>query len=131
MNFERNDMREMICINCPIGCNLKVYGDSEENIRVEGNKCPRGLQYGKDEVLNPKRMVTSSVPLSVDENTGIYQMISVKTSEAVPKNLIFSVLEEIKRIDLKKEGIKKIEVGDVLLENVCNTGVNIVATQKN
>lgn len=124
-------MREMICINCPIGCNLKVYGDSEENIRVEGNKCPRGLQYGKDEVLNPKRMVTSSVPLSVDENTGIYQMISVKTSEAVPKELIFSVLKEIKSIDLKSKGIKKIEVGDVLLENVCNTGVDIVATQRN
>lgn len=123
-------MREMICINCPIGCNLKVYGDNEENIRVEGNKCPRGLQYGKDEVLNPKRMVTSSVPLREDENTGIYQMISVKTSEAVPKELIFSVLKEIKSIDLKSKGIKKIEVGDILLENVCNTGVDIVATQR-
>ncbi len=123
-------MREMICINCPIGCNLKVYGDNEENIRVEGNKCPRGLQYGTDEVLNPKRMVTSSVPLCVDENTEIYQMISVKTSEAVPKELIFSVLKEIKSIDLKSKGIKKIEVGDILLENVCNTGVDIVATQR-
>lgn len=123
-------MREMICINCPIGCNLKVYGDNEENIRVEGNKCPRGLQYGTDEVLNPKRMVTSSVPLRKDENTGIYQMISVKTSEAVPKELIFSVLKEIKSIDLKSKGIKKIEVGDILLENVCNTGVDIVATQR-
>ena len=120
----------MICINCPIGCNLKVYGDNEENIRVEGNKCPRGLQYGKDEVLNPKRMVTSSVPLRKDENTGIYQMISVKTSEAVPKELIFSVIKEIKSIDLKSKGIKKIEVGDILLENVCNTGVDIVATQR-
>lgn len=123
-------MREMICINCPIGCNLKVYGDNEENIRVEGNKCPRGLQYGKDEVLNPKRMVTSSVPLRKDENTGIYQMISAKTSEAVPKELIFSVIKEIKSIDLKSKGIKKIEVGDILLENVCNTGVDIVATQR-
>lgn len=123
-------MREMICINCPIGCNLKVYGDNEENIRVEGNKCPRGLQYGTDEVLNPKRMVTSSVALRKDENTGIYQMISVKTSEAVPKELIFSVLKEIKSIDLKSKGIKKIEVGDILLENVCNTGVDIVATQR-
>lgn len=123
-------MREMICINCPIGCNLKVYGDNEENIRVEGNKCPRGLQYGTDEVLNPKRMVTSSVPLREDENTGIYQMISVKTSEAVPKELIFSVIKEIKSIDLKSKGIKKIEVGDILLENVCNTGVDIVATQR-
>ena len=123
-------MREMICINCPIGCNLKVYGDNEENIRVEGNKWPRGLQYGKDEVLNPKRMVTSSVPLRKDENTGIYQMISVKTSEAVPKELIFSVIKEIKSIDLKSKGIKKIEVGDILLENVCNTGVDIVATQR-
>lgn len=123
-------MREMICINCPIGCNLKVYGDNKENIRVEGNKCPRGLQYGKDEVLNPKRMVTSSVPLRKDENTGIYQMISVKTSEAVPKELIFSVIKEIKSIDLKSKGIKKIEVGDILLENVCNTGVDIVATQR-
>lgn len=123
-------MREMICINCPIGCNLKVYGDNEENIRVEGNKCPRGLQYGTDEVLNPKRMVTSSVALRKYENTGIYQMISVKTSEAVPKELIFSVLKEIKSIDLKSKGIKKIEVGDILLENVCNTGVDIVATQR-
>ena len=88
------------------------------------------MQYGKDEVLNPKRMVTSSVPICKNKETGIYQMISVKTSEAVPKNLIFSVLEEIKRIDLKKMGIKKIEVGDVLLENVCNTGADIVATQR-
>lgn len=119
-------MRKMVCINCPIGCNLTVYGDNEDNIRVDGNKCPKGYQYGKDEVLNPKRMVTSSVPIKKDKKTGIYEMVSVKTESAVPKELIFQVLSEIKKVKLKAP----VEVGDVILKDVLGTGINVVATQK-
>lgn len=124
--MNREVMRELICINCPIGCDLKVYGDNKDNIRVEGNKCPRGEIYGKDEVLNPRRMVTSSVPIRKDEKTGIYEMVSVKTESAVPKELIFQVLSEIKRIKLTVP----VEVGDVILRNVLGTGIDIVATAK-
>ena len=53
-------MREFICINCPLGCQLKVDDSDLNNIIVTGNTCPRGKKYGIDEVLNPKRMVTES-----------------------------------------------------------------------
>ncbi len=124
--MSKEPMREMVCINCPIGCNLKVYGDSEDSIRVEGNKCPRGEKYGRDEVLSPRRMVTSSIPLRKDEKTGIFEMVSVKTESAVPKGLIFQVLSEIKKVKLKAP----VEVGDVILKNVSGTGIDVVATQK-
>ena len=50
--------REMICIVCPVGCHLTV---DEETLEVTGNRCPRGAKYGKKELTNPTRMLTSTV----------------------------------------------------------------------
>ena len=52
-------MKELICIVCPNGCHLKV--DEENGYNVTGNKCERGAEYGKAELLYPMRMVTSTV----------------------------------------------------------------------
>ena len=52
-------MKELICIVCPNGCHLKV--DEENGYNVTGNKCERGAEYGKAELLHPMRMVTSTV----------------------------------------------------------------------
>ena len=54
-------MREFICINCPLGCHLTVDDSDKNNVKVTGNTCKRGETYGINEVLHPKRMVTSSV----------------------------------------------------------------------
>ncbi len=114
-------MRELICINCPLGCNLKVDDTDLNNIIVSGNTCPRGAKYGKDEILNPKRMVTSSVKVM----GGIEAVVSVKTYEAIPKELIFELLDELKKIEVKAP----IKIGDVIIENALNTGVNVIATR--
>ena len=52
-------MKELICIVCPNGCHLKV--DEENGYNVTGNKCERGAEYGKAELLHPVRVVTSTV----------------------------------------------------------------------
>ena len=46
-------MKELICIVCPKGCHLKV--DEENGCAVTGNGCPRGAEYGKNELLHPAR----------------------------------------------------------------------------
>ena len=114
-------MRELICINCPLGCHLSVDDKDVANIKVAGNTCPRGVTYAVNEVTSPKRMVTSSVPV-LGSNV---QRVSVKTSEPIPKNKIFDCLSEIRKLCVKAP----VKIGDVLLSNVCDSGADIVATR--
>ena len=53
-------MKDLICIMCPKGCHLKV--DEEHGYTVTGNRCPRGAEYGHNELKNPTRVITSTVP---------------------------------------------------------------------
>jgi len=114
-------MKEFICISCPMGCHLSVDDSDKSNIIVTGNTCPRGKIYGINEVTRPKRMVTSSVKVI----NGIDLVVSVKTKEAIDKNLIFDVLNELKDIEVKAP----IKIGDVIIKNVLNTGVDVIASR--
>lgn len=114
-------MKEFICINCPLGCHLVVDDSDKNNIIVTGNTCPRGKTYGINEILNPKRMVTSSVCVLNGENN----VVSVKTKEAIPKGLIFESLEILKNIKVNAP----VHIGDVIVKNVLNTNVDIIATR--
>jgi len=114
-------MRELICINCPLGCHLTVDDSDLNNIIVTGNTCPRGKRYGIDEVLNPKRMVTTSILVK----NGKENVLSVKTKEAIPKELIFKCLDELKKIEIEAP----IKIGDIIVKNILNTNVDIVATK--
>ncbi|MBP5342618.1 DUF1667 domain-containing protein [bacterium] len=114
-------MREFICINCPLGCNLKVDDSDLSNIKVTGNTCKRGEKYGIDEVLNPKRMVTSSVKVI----NGKENVVSVKTKEAIPKALIFESLKLLKNLVLSAP----VKIGDIVIKNILDTGVDFIATR--
>lgn len=110
-------MKELICITCPRGCHLKI----DDDLNVTGNSCPRGEAYAKSEMTHPVRMVTSTMKV---EN-GLTDRVSVKTQSAIPKELIFDVMKEINHITLHAP----IHRGDVAIENVCNTHVNVVVTK--
>lgn len=114
-------MKEFICISCPMGCHLSVDDTDKNNIIVTGNTCPRGKIYGINEVTRPKRMVTSSVKVI----NGIDLVVSVKTKEAIDKNLIFDVLNELKNIQVKAP----VKIGDIIIKNVLNSGVDVIASR--
>ena len=110
-------MVELICITCPRGCHLKV----DENLNVTGNMCPRGAIYAKAELTHPVRMVTSTVAVvSVNESR-----LPVKTKDPIPKELIFKVMEEIEKVEVKAP----IKIGDVIIKDVLGSGVDIIATK--
>ena len=114
-------MKEFVCICCPMGCHLVVDDSDKNNIIVTGNTCPRGKNYGINEVTAPKRMVTSSIKV----NNGKDDVVSVKTKDAIPKELIFDVLNELKGLEVNAP----VNIGDVIIKNVLNTGVDIVASR--
>ena len=84
------EVRNIICISCPLGCQLVVTKDGD-NISVTGNTCKNGEKYGIEEMTNPKRVIPSTV---VCKN-GRLKRLPVKTADAVPKGMIFgSAMEE-------------------------------------
>lgn len=115
------EQRELICINCPLGCPLTVTIENGEVIKVTGNTCPRGEAYGRKECTNPTRIVTSTVRIE----GGSLPVISVKTASDIPKGKMADVVSELKNVILTAP----VHIGDVVVENIAGTGVNVIATR--
>lgn len=112
-------MTQIICITCPKGCHLQV--DEENGYQVTGNSCPRGEAYGKNELKNPVRTLTSTVRLSGARTP----RLPVKSSAPLPKGKIFDAMRLLDSVTVKAP----VAVGQVLLADVFGTGVDIVATK--
>ena len=111
----------LICIGCPLGCPLTVEMEGNEVKSVAGNTCPRGDAYAKKELTNPTRIVTSTVRVA----GGKLAMVSVKTQSDIPKNKIFDCVKALKDVELTAP----VKIGDIVLQNVAGTGVNVIATK--
>ena len=111
----------LICIGCPLGCPLTVEMEGSEVKAVSGNTCPRGDAYAREEMTNPTRIVTSTVRVA----GGRLAMVSVKTASDIPKGKIFDCVKALKDVEVKAP----VKIGDVIVENVAGTGVNIIATK--
>lgn len=111
---------EMICISCPMGCHLRVTGNGD-GITVANNKCPRGEIYGREELLAPKRVVTATCPVRSE----LIRRIPVKTTGALPKELINSLLEELYRTEVTVP----VRRGDTILSDFRNSGIDVVVTK--
>ena len=112
--------QQITCINCPVGCRMKVVVENGEVTSISGNTCKRGDTYAKQECIAPQRMVTAVVTVKNSK-----MPLSVKTKTPIPKKDIRRCMEEIEALDLTAP----IQIGQVVLENVCGSGVPIVATK--
>ena len=108
----------LICINCPKGCELDVTVDGDK-VTVTGQGCPRGEAYGRAELENPTRMVTGLVRIA-----GMRKPLPVKTKTAIPKGKIDAVLFALHQTTVQLP----VKIGDVIIPNVADTGVDVVAT---
>ena len=112
-------MKELVCIVCPKGCRLHV--DDENGYAVTGNSCPRGAEYGKNEIQNPTRVLTSTVRLS----GGAYRRCPVKTDRAVPKGKLLDIMKELNGVELTSP----VAIGQIALKDAAGTGANVVVTK--
>ncbi len=115
------EIKELICINCPLGCVLKVEVDNGEIKGITGYSCKRGITYAEKEITNPVRIVTSTVKVE----GGDKPLASVKTKQGIPKSKIFECMDEIRQIVVKAP----VSAGDIIIRNVAGTGVDVVATK--
>lgn len=109
--------RNLTCIECPIGCQIEVEVVDGKPITIMGNSCPRGKLYAENEIICPKRVVTSTV--KADNG----QMLPVKTDKPVKKSEMFEIMEKINAVVCKTP----VKIGEVLVKNI-SEDANLVAT---
>lgn len=114
----KND-EHITCILCPIGCNITINKNKKKII--EGAKCDKGMEYSRNEMLNPMRILTTSVIVK----NGIIPLVSVKTNKPIPKNKIFEIIKIIKNTKVNAP----IQIGDIIIKNILETGSDIIATK--
>jgi CxxC motif-containing protein len=109
---------ELVCIACPIACRLTVV-ESGGEIRVSGNRCPRGDDYGREEFHAPKRIVTAVIPT----DSAQFPCAPVRTEKAVPRADVRRLLRTLysTRVSLP------VRLGDVMLDDF--EGVRVLFTR--
>jgi len=110
--------KNLICIICPRGCSLQVE-ETQNGLKVSGNACKKGEEYGIAEATNPVRTVTSVVRVSNRDDV----MVSVKTSNPIKKEYIFELMSLIRKTKVEAP----IKIGDIIIKNVFET--DVIATK--
>ncbi len=111
------EIKKLTCIECPMGCAIEAGVEDGKAVYVKGNTCLRGKMYAENEVVCPRRVVTSSVRATDG------RMIPVKTSAPVKKSGMFEVMKKIACVHPSGN----IRVGDVLTKDI-GDGADLVAT---
>ena len=115
------EQQNLICINCPIGCHLQIRHNDGGGWIIEGNQCKRGEIYAKKELTAPTRVLTTTVKV----DSGDHRRLPVKTQQPIPKEKMFEAIEVINERSVRAP----VKIGDVIVENILNTGVDVVATK--
>ncbi len=113
--------KEIICTVCPTGCHITVEGKGERIASMEGYGCARGQQYAAAEFSNPMRILTSTVLTDSDRTP----LVPVRSAKPVPKEKFFECMRQLNQCKVKLP----IRLHDVVLQNICGTGIDIVTTE--
>jgi len=114
------EKKSLVCIVCPLGCNVEVELSGGQIDSLTGNKCKRGRDYAISECINPVRTLTSTAKVL----DGELPLVSVKSEKPLPKKLLPECIKEINKIEVQAP----VHISDRLICNILGTGINIIAT---
>ncbi|HPU08382.1 MAG TPA: DUF1667 domain-containing protein [Candidatus Atribacteria bacterium] len=110
---------ELICIVCPLGCSLSVT-KSDDRIRVRGG-CKKGEKYVKEEITNPRRVVTTTLRIK----NGVWPRVPVRTSSPFPRDKIPELMKFLSSLEVEAPQKR----GEVIAKNLLGEGVDLVVTR--
>ncbi|MGB5925564.1 MAG: DUF1667 domain-containing protein [Dehalococcoidia bacterium] len=115
------EKKYFVCVVCPIGCEIDVVHDGSKIISMEGNKCEKFEEFVSQELIEPMRILTTTVHIEGSK----WPVIPVRTDKSVPKRLFPRIMRQLRRIKLQAP----VNMLDVVVRDVAYTGANIVSTR--
>ncbi|HEY9076745.1 MAG TPA: DUF1667 domain-containing protein [Anaerolineaceae bacterium] len=111
---------KIICITCPRGCTVDVTHDGSTVIKTNAT-CKRGREYVQRELTDPRRMVATSVRVK----GGLHPLLPVYTAAPFPKPRLMELMQVLRTIEVTAP----VKMGDVILTNALDTGIDIIASR--
>lgn len=105
--------KTITCIMCPNGCEI-TYD-------LEGGMCGKGPEYVKNEILNPKRTLTTSVRVI----GGTIPLVSVRTTGSIPKESLMDAMRLISEMVVEAP----VELGQVIQKDFMEEEIDLIATK--
>ena len=118
-NTETRQEKDIVCIVCPNGCRIHCV-QTLDGVHCTGQQCKRGEAYALTELTHPMRTLTTSVKTVFPEAP----VISVRTDGEIEKAKMLDAAKALDEIVLRQ----RVKIGDVIAQNICNTGVNVICT---
>jgi CxxC motif-containing protein len=115
------EKKHFVCVVCPVGCEIDVVHDGSKIISMEGNKCEKSEEFVTQELIEPMRILTTTVRIEGSRWT----VIPVRTDKAVPKRLFPRIMRQLRSVELQAP----VNMLDVVAKDIVSTGANVVATR--
>lgn len=112
---------KIICVTCPKGCTLTVTREGETVVQIQ-NGCKRGHEYARQELVDPRRMVATSVKV----RGGIHPLMPVYTAAPFPKPRIPELLALLRSIELQAP----VTLDQVVVRDALGSGIDVKASRK-
>ena len=118
-------LRSFTCIMCPRGCEIKTEYEKSAGqvtiVKIEGNSCPKGKDYVTQELISPMRSIASSILVTGGE----LPLASCRLTRPVPKDRIFDVMAEIRKLSLAAP----VQAGTIAAHDVLGLGSDVIVTK--
>jgi CxxC motif-containing protein len=110
------------CIGCPIGCPLQLTHEGNEIIEIHGNECNRGAKYARQEFIDPRRALSTTVAIEGAR----WKRLPVKVTGPIPKDRVMEAARIIHGLSVKAP----VSRGQILLTALLgDPDVQVVATR--
>lgn len=126
MSINAIETLQFNCTTCPSECLLTVEVERDadgavvEVRSVTGNSCPRGDKFAHQELICPMRVLTTTIAVSGGDEA----LLPVRTAEAIPLALHAQAMNFIRGLVVNAP----IRIGDVVLEDLLGTSIDLVAS---
>ncbi len=115
------EIHEVVCILCPVGCRIIVEIGDGDVVRIDNAGCERGKDYCLQEIRSPVRDFFTTIRVA----NGRTPLVSVRSTRPIPKSMLMPCAAELARRVIRAP----VKLGDIIVENMMNLGVDIVATK--
>lgn len=114
-------LREFTCIICPNGCEMEAEIEDGKLVSAAGALCPRGEAYVRQELMDPRRTISTSVLV----NGGVLPLASVRLTAPIPRDRLLDAMGEIKQISVNAP----VAAGTVVLKNILGYDSDVIVTK--
>jgi CxxC motif-containing protein len=110
-----------LCTGCPLGCRLEVDAVDDQVVEVRGFSCRKGERYGRQEYLDPRRPLSTTVWI---EGAAI-RRVPVRTAEPIPRDQLRAVVEALRGLTIAAP----VRRGEVVAADVLGSGIDVIVTR--